>query len=197
MRHEIAAMKRNRAKVERVQDVVVLDISTFPANVEFRFGGDRDARRSYAPGLMAACVYATRGHKYRNYLPNQAETLLKQLETADELVTFNGLKYDLVVLEKHYGLSRHVALRSSHTDLALIFEQAIGRWVDFNEVVQLNLGERKIPISEFPPDPVNRTDALAACKSDVRQTYKLWKLFKDGKLKFPVGPTNLTGRGDR
>jgi hypothetical protein len=183
-------MQRNRTKTRGIHNVVVLDISTFPANIEFRFGGDRDARRPYAPGLIAACVYATRGQQYRNYLPNQAELLLKQLETADELVTFNGLKYDLVVLEKHYGLSQDVAHRKSHTDLALIFEQRIGRWVDFNEVVQLNLGERKIPISEFPPDPVNRTNALAACKSDVRQTYKLWKLYKKGQLKFPVGPTN-------
>jgi hypothetical protein len=168
----------------------VLDISTFPASLGFRLNPDRDTRRPYAPGLMAACIYVAQHRKYRCYLPAQAKYLLRQIEAAEELVTFNGLIYDLVVLERHYGLAQDIALRATHVDLAHIIEQRIGRWTEFNEVVGLNLGEHKISVNEFPHDPVNRSDAKAACKSDVRQTYKLWKLYKAGKLKYPAGPAN-------
>jgi len=164
----------------------VFDISTFPGSFEFLYGGDRDTVRQFAPKLLAACAYSSKSQRYFRYLPNQVDLLLNMLASADELVTFNGLKFDLVVLERHYGLSPDFALRKSHVDLAKIFEKRIGRWVTFDEVIQLNLGERKKPASDFPHDPVHRTDVLAGCKSDVQQTYKLWKLYKEDQLRFPI-----------
>jgi hypothetical protein len=72
-------------------------------------------------------------------------------------------------------------------DLAKIIEDFTGQWPSFDDIVWRNLKERKKSINDLKHDPVNRTDAIAACKSDVRQTYKLFRLYEAGKFIYPAG----------
>ncbi|KAB2674469.1 MAG: hypothetical protein DVB31_01960 [Verrucomicrobia bacterium] len=111
--------------------------------------------------------------------------LLETIKAADKIVTFNGLNFDFLVLEQHHGLDRGVGSRPSNVDLSRVVEERIGRVTTLDELVQLNLNERKVHAGEFEHDPVDRTDAIAACRSDVRQIYRLWMLFLADRLKFP------------
>ena len=171
----------------RSTPAVVLDVSTYPASLAFRLCPDRDTRLQLAPRMMAACLYDSCNRTYRGFLPAQVGDLIQCLERAERLVTFNGFKYDLVVLERHHDLSKDIATRPSHVDLAKIIEDFTGQWPSFDDIVWRNLKERKKSINDFTHDPVNRTDAIAACKSDVRQTYKLFRLYEASKFIYPAG----------
>ena len=148
---------------------IVFDISTLP-------GVLGPVRPAYY-----ACCYHVEHRRYEDFDPRQAPAmarLIKRITSATELVTFNGA-FDLDVLETHYG---SVALTAKHTDMHEVLN-SVGRWMELDEAAWINLGERKLRATDLVHDPVNRSHVRRACRSDVRQTYKLWVLHQLGRLK--------------
>ena len=171
---------------------VVLDISTTPISTNFQLAGDDlNERLRYAPTMLVATIYSVRSRKYRHFLPEHASNLIDILKLANELISFNGKKFDLIILKKHHNLKGRIPKTGVHIDLGEIAQEACGKWVTLNELTQLNLGEKNLSMNEFREkhglkhDPANRTDAKAKCKFDVQQTYKLWKLYTIGQLRYP------------
>lgn len=176
-----------RNKRASMPNVVVLDISTTPMGSDYRFNWNREYRLERAPEMLSAVVYVVKKKKYLNFLPDCASDLIACLEEADELVTFHGKIHDTVVLQARYGLSAKIALSPRHTDLGEIVERTTGSFAIFKDLIALNLKEDKLLVDTLTHDPVRRTDSLKACRSDVRQTYQLWKRYKAGTLKLPGG----------
>jgi len=164
---------------------IVLDVSTMPYGIDFAVARTNEDRLQHAPPLLTSCVYFVKSRSYRYFGPSEVNLLVNYLKHTEELVTFNGLKFDLLVLRRHYGLKGRVPLKGKHTDLGMIAERRTGRWVKFKEMIALNLGEEKLDIDRLAHDPVNRSDTNAGCRSDVRQTYKLWRLLNERALRFP------------
>lgn len=154
---------------------VVFDLSTYPDNL----GRIRE--------MYFACCYLVESHRYEYFDPRQAGEVAKligRLRYARELVSFNGKAFDLAVLRKHHGLEDPVPIDGAHTDLCEIINRD-GRGGSLDEAVFANFCERKLSADRLPHDPVRRSHARDGCRSDVRQTYKLWTLYRNDALRFP------------
>ncbi|MGO9545729.1 MAG: hypothetical protein ACLPPF_13165 [Rhodomicrobium sp.] len=107
------------------------------------------------------------------------------LLAADEVITLNGKGFDELVLRRHHKLGAGaLAAKGKHTDLfAVIFEQQ-DSMLSLHRLAELNLGEKKHTKGR---EMVNlELDSLKeACRSDVWQTYRLWELWRAGRLKIP------------
>jgi len=155
---------------------VVFDLSTLPG----RLPGDLRP-------LYYACCYLVESRRYEYFDPRTEKDVLKliaRLKDATEVVSFNGESFDLPVLREHHGLKGRVPTKGRHTDLCVVLSEQ-GRGGSLNDAVSLNLGKQKLAINTLPHDPVERSHARKACQSDVRQTYRLWKLHREKKLRYP------------
>ena len=155
---------------------VVFDLSTYPGGFLERI-----------PALYYACCYLVESRRYEYFDPRNEKDVLKllsRLKDATEVVSFNGETFDLEVLRKHHGLTGRVPRRGRHTDICVLLSEK-GRGGSLDDAARLNLGEPKLDISKLESDPINRNHAREACRSDVSQTYRLWKRYQKGTLKFP------------
>ena len=154
---------------------VVFDISTYPLSPDRR------------PSMYYGCCYLVEWRRYEHFdprLPRDIARLFARLTNAVEIVSFNGEAFDLEVLRLHHGLVTPVPKDGTHTDLAVVLSDE-GRGGSLDETAWLNLGVHKTDINTLQHDPEHRSHARQACQSDVRLTYRLWKLYKAGALKFP------------
>jgi uncharacterized protein YprB with RNaseH-like and TPR domain len=137
---------------------VCFDIEIEPLSKEFRD----------APMMQVACAYD--GTKWRYFLRSEAKALIALLAAADEVITFNGKRYDERILRRHHKMSAKVlAAKGKHIDLCAIIHKEYNRQVSLDDLAQLNLGERKHRKGREPD-----IDALkVACRSDVWQTWGL------------------------
>ncbi len=128
---------------------VVFDIETEPFTESFQNAGPRAEKRKHAPKLRLACVFIQATRKYRYFVQETASELISLLQSANEVISFNGENR-----------------------------------VSLNQAAQINLGEKKH--TDGRKMSVLTIDELrVACRSDVSQTYRLWKLYKAGKLQIP------------
>jgi hypothetical protein len=136
-------------------------------------------------------------HKHRNeyqYFENtesDAEVLYHTLNEAEEVISFNGENFDFLVLEKHFG-SRFSRLlfKFRHIDMMIIArtETEAGFNFSLHKLALLNLGVGKMTKSRDMA-ALTLDDLKIACRSDVEQTYRLWQLWRDRKIKYPAVPT--------
>lgn len=163
---------------------LVLDIETELINENFRAAATAAGRLRHAPKPRLACVYVEHLRRYRFFHHGQFKELLQLLRRAKEIITFNGKQFDFLVIRKHLGMKRDVFKRARNTDVFEILHKKAGFRVSLDAAARHNLNESKkykgIELATAPP-----TTVKDGCRSDVRQTYRLWKLYQSGKLKAP------------
>jgi hypothetical protein len=123
------------------------------------------------------------------FLPGECRELIRELLRADQIVTFNGIQFDFLVLQRHGGLSkRHLqSLQGKHVDLLDIVHQRTGRRYKLDQLTRANLGEGK-KVHGRKMACLDLAELKEANRSDLLQTCKLWKLEQRGKLICPAGP---------
>ena len=160
---------------------VVFDVETEQFTEEFRHA-DIKTRLALAPKMRLACAFD--GVRWIYFLPSEADRLVALLIRADEVVTFNGNGFDMLVLMKHLGLTAAVVKKIKHSDLFEQISNSEGRWINLNDLAQLNLGERKHTKGRDIAN-LDLAGLKEACRSDVWQTFRLWEMWSGGTLKVP------------
>ena len=171
---------------------VCFDIETEQFSQEFLEAKSRTDKLKHAPRMRIACVYFEKTGKYRFYLPDKAPELVAALQAASEVVTFNGKGFDVLVLRKHHGLRGRFPLRGKHVDVHEIMTAHARFRVSLHVASKLNLKEGKHTSGRAMSEVVGKA-LQAACKSDVSQTWRLWKLHSQGALEFPWARASSAG----
>lgn len=164
--------------------VVVFDIETLPFSDEFRKSKTIEERIEKSPKMRVCCLYDVYSRKYKYYTEENVHLLLKALNSADKIVTYNGKVFDLLVLAKHYGLEKIDKLNKKHVDMLEIMSNNVGYYVSLDKAAKLNLNEKKHTKGREMNEH-DLTFIMEACKSDVSQTYRLWKMHENKTLKYP------------
>jgi len=167
------------AKRKRATKRVCFDIETELFSEDFRSAKTVASGIEHAPKMRLACAYD--GKRFMYFQPNEAPALLKLLASADEVITFNGIKFDELVLRRHHALR---GLKAKHVDLCAIIHEAERRWVSLHRLAELNLGEPKHTQGRSVAN-LDLEGLKVACHSDVWQTYRLWEMWCKGGLKVP------------
>jgi len=129
-------------------------------------------------------VYSTDTGKYTYYRADQFGELLRLLRGAHQVVSYNGERFDFFVIAKalKIGITR---LRIKSTDLYRIVAEQTGKKVGQNNLSVVNLGETKHTAGNLIPN-LEISAIKKACKSDVNQLYRLYKLYSRGRLRVPL-----------
>lgn len=164
--------------------VVCFDIETFPISLDFKAAKSIKSRKKIVPKMRLACVYLENTDSYEFYSPSEAVDLIKLLNSADKVISFNGKKFDLLVLESYCQSKDEVCRIRHHVDLFEVFKEKSGFKVSVDKASQLNLGESKHTLGR-DIHKCSIKEIKEACMSDVSQTYRLWKRYESNDLKFP------------
>jgi hypothetical protein len=175
---------------------VVFDIETEPFSQGFLDAKTVADKTNEAPKMRIACVYEEKVDKYHYFDPTQAEALIKILSESEEVISFNGKEFDVLVLKKHYGLDHNnIPAKGTHVDIHEIMTDITGYRVSLNKAVDLNFGERKHTSGKSMVD-LDMEKLKEACRSDVKQTYRLWQLHDKGSLECPKKKSYLSPGSD-
>ncbi len=136
-------------------------------------------------------------NQYEFYEPNENDLtkFSARLSEAEEIVSFNGDQFDFLVLKKGHPdifdkVVDNIISGFRHLDLMQKFQQETGAefWFSLHKMALLNLGSGK-HTSGRSMESLNLGELKIACRSDVDQLYQLWKLWREGKVKYPPHPT--------
>jgi hypothetical protein len=166
------------------KDTICFDIETELFSDDFRHAKSDADRIRFAPKMRLACAYFEKEATHRFYEVHEAEELIRALSSAREVITYNGKGFDLLVLKKHYGLRDPIPLKGEHVDLFEVIYKGCGQRVSLDNAVYQNLGQRKHTAGRSMAE-LNIAELSIACKSDVDQTYLLWKKYNEGTLAVP------------
>jgi hypothetical protein len=161
---------------------VFFDVETEVFTDDFGHARNSSTRIIHAPKMRVACAFD--GIEWRYFLPSEAVQLIALLRSADEIVTLNGKAFDELILRKHHGLTGGFPAKGKHVDLCAIIFEKEGHGVSLHRLAQLNLGERKHTKGRSVAN-LNIDELKEACRSDVWQTYRLWELWRKGRLRIP------------
>jgi hypothetical protein len=177
---------RRKSPPRKPRKVLCFDVETESFTESFRNAYTSGARTLLAPKMRIACAFDGRTWYY--FLPSEAAGLIALASNADELITFNGLAFDELVLRRHHGLLGRFPIKGKHADLCEEIRVRHGLAVSLDRLARLNLGEKKHTAGRSMSDL--DIDALKlACRSDVWQTYRLWELWRSDKLQIPPPAT--------
>jgi len=161
---------------------VWFDVETELFSEHFRAAMDAKNRLRHAPKMRLACAFD--GIRWMYFLPTQASELINLLLAADEIITFNGKAFDELVLRKHHGLTGEFPVRGKHVDLCQVVYEEENRRISLHRLAELNLGEKKHTKGRSIAN-LDLEGLKVACRSDVSQTYRLWELWRAGRLQIP------------
>jgi hypothetical protein len=128
-------------------------------------------------------IYSVEDREYVAYRGNRIAEGVERARLADEVITYNGERRDLLDLARFARLDGDFPLKGKHTDMQImcwapIFGSSLTR--TFNS---------QLPVCpEFPFGRTNSElsdDYEDSNQRDVYMTLKLWELWKDGKLNLP------------
>ncbi len=176
--------KANPKKTIKTQLVFDFETEQFCDEFHHAIGADRV---KFAPKLRIACVYDIHTNQYSYFEQKSADTLVTVLMNADEIVSFNGKNFDLLVLQRHHGLSQNDAdaMNRKHIDLCEEVEREVGYPLKLDKLSRINLEERK-HTNGREMSALDLADLRAACRSDVSQTYRLFQKLVEGSLIIPM-----------
>lgn len=174
---------------------IVFDIETEPFSQEFKDAETKANRRTYAPNPRLACAYIHQKHQYRFFQTKQMHDLIDLLQNCEEVISFNGRQFDFLVLEKYSGKRIQLKRGAKHTDMHEIMTKKSNFRVSLHLAVRVNFGEKKHTDGRKMTD-LDMTALQTACKSDVNQTFRLWKKYRAGSLVFPKKSFRRTSRGE-
>lgn len=165
---------------------LVLDIETERFTSDFKQASTIADRLKYCPKIRLAGVYNSQTTNYAFYAPNQCSELIRVLLKADKLVTFNGNQFDLLVLQRHGDLSerRLRKIQGKHIDLYEVIRRETGRSFKLDQLARTNLNEAKM-VNGREMSTLDTVELQKANRSDLSQTYRLWKLHQRRKLICP------------
>jgi hypothetical protein len=163
---------------------ICFDIETEPFSNDFRHAESLPSRQQHAPTMRVACVYFESSNTYEFFAQDEASQLITLIQNADEVITFNGKGFDILVLRKHYGLKGKVPQRGKHVDLHEVLTAKAGFRVSLDKASRLNLKEPK-HTSGREMSNLDLEALKEACRSDVSQTYRLWLAHANGELRAP------------
>lgn len=115
------------------------------------------------------------------------------LNNSAEVISYNGEQFDFLVLERHYPeLFTGTVERIKSVDMMLVAQRETGCnfYFSLNKMAKVNFGQGKM-VAGREMNSIDLEKIKAACKSDVSQTYALWKLWKSGKIKYPPHKKHL------
>lgn len=135
--------------------------------------------------MRLACLYDEQSNKYLFFTEKNVKTFIEVLRCADEVISYNGKLFDVLVLMRHYGLTGKVPRNGKHVDLWAILSKKSGFNVPLNLAAWLNLGESKHTDGRKMA-MLDLRGLKTACRSDVSQTYRLWLLYKERRLRHPI-----------
>lgn len=173
---------------------VAFHIETEPFSAQFNDAQSDATRKKYAPKMRVACVYDEKENKHLYFEPHEADDLVRILQEASEVISFNGKRFDVLVLRRHYKLRGKVPLKGRHIDIHEILTGHAGFKVSLDKAVSINFGEKKHTDGRSK-ESLDIEELKEACRSDVNQTYRLWIEHNNGTLKNPV--KSRRSRGER
>ncbi|MCX7173752.1 MAG: hypothetical protein NT159_07480 [Proteobacteria bacterium] len=124
-------------------------------------------------------IFCVEDKRYIPYRASDIPSAIEQIREEDEVVTYNGKHHDLEELGKFAGMpaGQELPLAGIHTDIRSIC------WSDRIWGSSLR-NTYSIHFTELPdfPDTHEGSNEL-----DVFMTFKLWELWKEGRLKIQDG----------
>lgn len=171
---------------------IVFDIETEAFTKEFKDADPVRARTRLAPRMRIACAFDESRSTYLYFGPRQGPALIRLLQSANEIVSFNGKHFDLLVLRRHCGLKGRVPRKGKHIDVCQEMSDRAGFRVSLDVAARLNLGERK-RIDGRKMGALTVDELKIACRSDVYQTYRLFQRYVRGTLQVPEKPSRKWG----
>lgn len=172
---------------------LVLDIETRRFTDSFQRAKRIDQRRRLAPEPLLACIFLIEKRRYLFFTGRSLRDVVPILESADTVVTFNGDRFDFLVLERWCGWRRPPGFDDRSVDLcrvvadhpfALIGKPRV-RGGTLDRVGKLNLGVARVDSGTIKE----------RCRAHVRLTHRLYQKWRAGRLIFPVRPeANLLQR---
>lgn len=135
-------------------------------------------------------VYDSKTDSYTSYLENELGKLWPLLESADLIIGYNSLHFDLPLLNKYY----HGDLsRIKHIDLLKEIRDSVGRRMKLDQVAEGTLGVKKSghglqAIIWWRQGEIEKIRKY--CLDDVKITKELYEYaLKNKGLKFKEGPS--------
>lgn len=163
---------------------VVFGVETEPFTETFNKATAEQERTKHATKMRLACLYDEGGDEYHYFTEDEASSLIQYLQNAGEIVSFNGTNFDILILRRHYGLKGRIPKNGKHIDIHEIMSKKAGFRVSLNKAAKLSLNEKKHALGKSMTE-LDIEKLKIACRSDVEQTYRLWKLHKQNKLQIP------------
>jgi hypothetical protein len=131
-------------------------------------------------------IYDSIRRHYRIFRPDQASKMVSMLSRADELVSFNGTRWDLIMLEKHVGRDyverslRHIRHHDlsgwrGQFDLRGLARSMIPR----ARLERLNNFQRHKDYYVAAGFDDFLSHKLSKCRCDVQLTYAVFRLYLD------------------
>lgn len=171
-------------KIDNSKRRVVFDLETKPLSKKFKAAWTLAERRESAPRPILACAYIINEDKYLVFKKENLPELLQILKSADEIITYNGERFDFLVLERFWKATRSKFIKGESVDLMKLTQKNTGRMVSLDKMAKLNLKKRK-ELSGSELAHASEAQLESVCMTDVKLTHELYKLSIQGKLKFP------------
>jgi hypothetical protein len=166
--------------------IAVLDIETKNFSKRFQEAKSDAKRVALAPQPTLACVYWVKRRRFEYFTGARLSEIVTSLEKASCIVTFNGNRFDFLVLERWCGLQRTPRFMDKSLDLCAIvganrfkfLKQPTRKGVNLDRCGKLNFGV-----------PRKATGTIKEkCRAHVRLTYRLFEALRTDKLMVPVRP---------
>jgi hypothetical protein len=126
-------------------------------------------------------IFSVEDNKYVAYRGGNIPFAIQRIQSADEVVTYNGTEgaqwSELVELGKRAGVSGELPLKGVHSDMRSIC------WSD--RIWGSSLSKTYLKHFDSFPNFPDTHEGSNEC--DVYMTLKLWELWKQGKLKILDG----------
>ena len=113
--------------------------------------------------------------------------LVSYLDNFGMVITFNGARFDLRVLDGHVAIGNDeppplvaTMLAGRHVDMMLDYQDAVGKRCSLGHMAQSTLGESKVEDGANAPQMWAdnlRLEVITYCRDD---TLKTWKIFEYG-----------------
>jgi hypothetical protein len=139
-------------------------------------------------GTTMVGIYAVEAGTYVPYTMSEIIAVaVPRIAAAREVITYNGRRYDLLELGRLAGMSCNLPLTGIHTDMEVIC------WSDrINGKCLLDTYLMHFDVQTTFPSTYEGSN-----ECDCHMTFKLWELWKQGKLKVLDGHNVPRGDGDR
>ncbi len=122
-------------------------------------------------------IFSVQSRCFAFYRGQSIARAIRRLQSAHEVITYNGKNYDLEELAKFAGLSGDLPLNGVHSDMRSICwsDRIWGR--DLVSTYKMHLGD-------CPTFPDTHEGSV---ERDCYMTFKLWQLWKRDQLKIMDG----------